>query len=135
LRCKREKTNYLENRCLAHGDKIPSTLVPCLNPTALTLTFQTPLTPPTPQPVLYYNDNINNFSFLIRNNSVSVFPSLQSHYHLRNTKKSCIHYANQFHKSKLTPARFTCHPQSQSWNLKFQDFRYWNRHSYAKEGL
>jgi hypothetical protein len=39
----REKPAYFEDRYLAHGGKFPSTQVPCLKPTALTLTFQTPL--------------------------------------------------------------------------------------------
>ncbi len=48
--------------------EFPSSQVPCLKPTAFALTFQMSLTPAYPLwPVLYYNDDINNFSFLIWN--------------------------------------------------------------------
>jgi hypothetical protein len=63
-----EKPTYLEDRCLAHSGEFPSTQVPCLKPTALTLTFQPP-PPPTPahplSPGLYYNENINNYGLLV----------------------------------------------------------------------
>jgi hypothetical protein len=62
LSCREQKEpTYLEDRRLAHGGELPSTLVPCLKPTALALTFQTPLTPPTPLSPYYYNNDINNF--------------------------------------------------------------------------
>jgi hypothetical protein len=43
-----EKTHLLRGLCLANGGKFPSTQVPCLKPTALTHTFQNPLTPTYP---------------------------------------------------------------------------------------
>jgi hypothetical protein len=49
------KPTYLEDRCLAHGGKFPSSKVPCLKPTALTLTFQAsphPLLPPLARTIL-----------------------------------------------------------------------------------
>ncbi len=63
-RCAINKTTYLEDRCIAHGGKFPSTQVPCLKPTALTLTFQTHSSPHPLGPVLYYNDAVNNFCLL-----------------------------------------------------------------------
>ncbi len=49
LSCREQKEpTYLEDRHLAHGGEFPSSQVPCLKPTALTLTFQTPLTPTHP---------------------------------------------------------------------------------------
>jgi hypothetical protein len=51
---------YLEGQFLAHGGESPSTLVPCLLPTALIFT---PL--PTPQPhYTIYDDVINNHGLL-----------------------------------------------------------------------
>jgi hypothetical protein len=45
--CCKRKTHLLEESCLAHGGKILPIQFLCSKPTALTLTFQKPLTPPT----------------------------------------------------------------------------------------
>jgi hypothetical protein len=62
---KEKKPTYLENRCLAHGGEIPST--PLLETNFPYSYFPNSLTPPTPLAVLYDNDDIKNFGFLIRN--------------------------------------------------------------------
>jgi hypothetical protein len=65
--CKKTKRNptYLERQLLASGDKVPSTLVPCLVTTALPLA-STPFTPFPPRSPHYtiYNDDIHNHGLL-----------------------------------------------------------------------
>ncbi len=52
---------HLEDKCLANGGDSPSTQVPCLKSTALTLTFQpTPRPHPPPWPSTVYNNDVNN---------------------------------------------------------------------------
>jgi hypothetical protein len=64
------KPTYLEDRCLAHGGKFPSTQVPCLKPTTLTLTFQTHPNPTHPLAQYYITMMTSTISnFLIRNTS------------------------------------------------------------------
>jgi hypothetical protein len=60
----RKGPTYLESRCLAHGGKSSSTLFPCLVSTAFPLLSNLPSPPPAPWPILYYNNDINNFSLL-----------------------------------------------------------------------
>jgi hypothetical protein len=63
----KKKPSYLEDRRLVHGGESPSTLVPCLKPTALTLTFQSPLTPSHPLSPYYITTTTSTISVLIRN--------------------------------------------------------------------
>jgi hypothetical protein len=56
---------YLERQLLARGDKVPSTLVPCLVTTALPLASApfTPFPPLSPHYTIY-NDDIHNHGLL-----------------------------------------------------------------------
>ncbi len=66
---KKKQPTFLENQCIAHGGKFPSTLVPCLKSTALTLTFQSPLTPSHPLGPYYITTTTSTISVFLLQNS------------------------------------------------------------------
>ncbi len=69
-----KEPTYLEDQCLAHDDEFPSTQVPCLKLTAITLAFQTRPSPPSTPLAQYYITTLSAMIsiFLIRNKPFSM---------------------------------------------------------------